>query len=78
MDSILWVRCASGNDLWLTFTFPHFLPHLSDSDWMNFGMVAIIFPKFLFGTEIRMSQINHEGWLVGVWEVDSWDQSHQF
>ena len=52
--------------------------HLSDSDGMNFGMVAIIFPKFLFGTEIKMSEINHEGGLVGVWDGDSWDQSHQF
>merc|ERR1712074_230512 len=55
---------------------PLFTPpksHLSDFDGMNFGTVAIIcFSNFLFGTEIKMSQINHEGWLVGVgvWDGD--------
>ena len=34
--------------------------------------------NFLFGTEIRMIQINPEGWMVGVWDGDSWEISHPF
>ena len=35
-------------------------------------------PDLLFGTENELSQKNHEGWLVGVWDGDSWDPSHRF
>ena len=35
-------------------------------------------PDLLFGTENELSQKNHEGWLVGVWDGDSWDLSHRF
>ena len=46
---------------------------------MNFGIVAIMCSQsFLFGTEIGKFQINPEGWLVGVWDGDSWDLSQQF
>ena len=34
--------------------------------------------NFLFGTEIRMIQINPEGWMVGVWDGDNWEISHPF
>ena len=37
-----------------------------------------MFVKFPFGTEIRLSQKNHEGWLVGVWDGNSWDPSQRF
>ena len=50
-----------------------------DSVGMNFGIVAIMCShSFLFGTEIRKFQINPEGWLVGVWDGDSWDPSQRF
>ena len=36
-----------------------------DSGWMTFGMVAIMCSvNSLFGTEIRMIQINPEGWMA--------------
>ena len=64
MSALLFWQCFMVNFSPL-FTPPK--SHLSDFDGMNFGMVAIIcFPNFLFGTEIKMSQINHR--LVGVWD----------
>ena len=45
-----------------------------DSGGINFGMVTIMCSiNLLFGPEIMMIQINPEGWLVGVWDSDSWD-----
>ena len=39
--------------------------------------LVFVLPNFLFGTEIRMSQIIPEGWLVGFWDGKNWDWSHQ-
>ena len=48
--------------------------HWWDSGGMNFGMVPIIISlNLLFGPEIMMIPKNPEGWLVGVWDGDSWD-----
>ena len=41
-------------------------------------LFVIYLENFLFGTEIRTFQINPEGWMVGVWDGDSWDPSQQF
>ena len=32
---------------------------------------------FVFGTETEASPTNSEGWLVGVWDGNSWDPSHR-
>ena len=37
-----------------------------------------ILTHFPFGTENQASQKDLEGWLVEVWDGNSWDPSHQY
>ena len=46
--------------------------------WDEVAITCLLLTKFPFGTEIRLSQKNHEGWLVGVWDGNSWDPSQRF
>ena len=54
------------------------------TEWKKIGGILLgwscyyMFVKFPFGTEIRQSQQNHEGWLGGVWDGNSWDPSQRF
>ena len=63
----------------------HFSSHHNPA-WLSLLSLLKIFQqisckwtnKFPFGTANQLSQQNLEGWLVRVWDGDSWDRSHQF
>ena len=46
--------------------------------WWDEMVTIMCLQNFLFGTEIRVSKKNHEGWMVGGWDGHSWDPSHRF
>ena len=63
------------------FPFPKFVKGLRHCALVGFCWDEFLngcSPDLLFGTENELSQKNHEGWLVGVWDGDSWDPSQQF
>ena len=66
-----------------TFTFANGMENKMTKDSKHIGgimvgwMVAIMCSlNLLFGPEIMMIKKKPEGWLVGVWDGDSWDWSH--